>query len=158
MEQSPSWEADSHSAGPEIPCLLWNPRVHYRVHKNPPLVPILSQMNSVHTFPPCYPKIHSNILRSMPLSSEWSLSFRFYEQNILCIFHLFHACYIPRQAHPLIICYEAYKLRSSSLFSLLQPLATSSLLGPNNILNTLFSKIFNLCSSFSVRNQVSHPV
>jgi len=25
MEQSPSWEADSHSAGQEIPRLLWGP-------------------------------------------------------------------------------------------------------------------------------------
>jgi hypothetical protein len=31
MEQSPSSEADSHSASQEIPCLLWDPKVHYRV-------------------------------------------------------------------------------------------------------------------------------
>jgi hypothetical protein len=32
MEQSP-WEVNSHSAGQEIARLLWNAKVHSRVHK-----------------------------------------------------------------------------------------------------------------------------
>jgi hypothetical protein len=42
-EQSPSWEANWFSGGEEIPRILWNPEVHYRIHKCSPPVPILIQ-------------------------------------------------------------------------------------------------------------------
>jgi hypothetical protein len=52
---------------------------------------------------------------------------------------------------------EEYKLRSSSLRSFLQPPVTSSLLGPNILLSTLFSNTLSLRFSFNIRDQVSHP-
>jgi hypothetical protein len=89
MEQSTSWEADSHSANQEIPRLLWNPKVYYRFRNVPPQVPILSQMHPVCTFPPYFPKIHSNItFLFTPTSSKWSLPFRFSDQNFVRISHL----------------------------------------------------------------------
>ena len=42
MEQSPSWEVNWFSASQEIPRILWNSKVHYRVYRWPPPVPIRS--------------------------------------------------------------------------------------------------------------------
>jgi hypothetical protein len=59
----------------------------------------------------------------------------------------------------LIVLGENYKSRSSSLCSFLQPSATSSLLGLNILLSTLFlfSSTLSLCSSRNIRDHVSHP-
>jgi len=49
MEQSPSWEARQFSASQEIPRILWNPKVHYRIQNSLQSVSILSQINPIHT-------------------------------------------------------------------------------------------------------------
>ena len=62
MEQSPSWENNQFAASKEIPRTLWNPKVHYLILKCLPTLPILSQLDPVHTTTSHFLKIYFNII------------------------------------------------------------------------------------------------
>jgi hypothetical protein len=45
----------------KYPAVLRNPKVRYRIHKSPPLDPILSQTNPVRPIDLYLPKVHFNV-------------------------------------------------------------------------------------------------
>jgi len=76
--------SDNSSADQEIsrPCGT-------RIHKSPPLDPVLSHLNPVHTVTYYLLKTHFNfVLPFLSSSSKWSLPFRFSGRFLLCIYHL----------------------------------------------------------------------
>ena len=142
MMQSTSWEANWFAASQKIPRISRNPKVHYRTHKSPPPIPILGQPNPVHIPTSHLLEIHPNIIHpSTPRYPQWSLSLRFSHQDPIHPLLLTHTCHMPSPSHSSRFCHphilgEEYKSFSSSLCNLLHSPVTSSLLGPNILLNT----------------------
>jgi hypothetical protein len=66
----PSREAATCTATQELPIILWNQEVNCRLRKGPPLVPVLSQINPLHSISYYISKIHFNSIHS---PTFWSL-------------------------------------------------------------------------------------
>jgi len=94
-EQSSSWEDNNLSTSLEIPCLLWNPKAHYCVHRSLQLYLIHNHMNPVHTVTPYFSKIHFNII--LPCLCFPSVLFHscFWPKLCMHFLSLLHVCYMP---------------------------------------------------------------
>ena len=162
MVQSPSWEANWFAAR-RIPNISRNPKVHYRTHKRPVPASILGQPNPVHIPTSHLLEIHLNIMHPSMLRSPSGLLPSGFPTKTL------HTPsphpYVPH-AQPIsffsILSPAKYWVRSTNhlapryaIYSI--PPVTSSLLGPNIILNTMFSNTLSFLSSRNVNDQVSHP-
>ena len=162
MEQSPSCKANQFLASQEIPCISWNHKVHHRTQKRHPSVPILSQLHPVpktlHTYRRSILILSSHLRVGLP-NGLFPSGF---PTKSLCTPLLFPIC-STCPTHLILdfitqtIFGEQYRSLSSSLCSSLHSTITSSLLGPNIPLNTLFSNTISLCSPLNVSDQVSHP-
>ena len=86
------------AASQEIPRILSDPKVHYRIHKCPPPVPILSQLYPVPTTLSHVLQVHLNIiLPSTSGSPQWSLSLSLLHQNPV------HTSLLPHMKLSLIV-------------------------------------------------------
>lgn len=136
-EQSYSLEADSGSLGNKFPRLLWSQILHSRVHKSPPLVPVLSHM--ILFTPRKRTSLRSIIPTSVLRYSGWLLPFMFRTKILYAslISRMLSTCPTYLKFLGLIRC----KLCSSSLCDFLHSFVTSSPFGANIFLSTLFSYI-----------------
>jgi hypothetical protein len=69
MKLSPSWETANCAATQELPNILWNPKIHYRVHK--PFHWSLSSARSILSTPSHPISLRSILILSPPTSWSW---------------------------------------------------------------------------------------
>ena len=163
MVQRPSWEANWFAASQEIPRISRNPKVHYRTHKRPPPVSILGQPNPVH-IPTFYLlEFHpNNIHPSTTRPPQWSLSLRLPHQDPVHLPLLTHTRHMPSPSHSSPFYHPhniGWAVKIIYLLVMQPPLFPLYLvpLGPNILLNTMFSNTLSFLSSRNASDQASHP-
>ena len=142
MVQSPSWEGNWFAASQEIPRSSWNPNVHYCTSVRHLFLSLASPIQSIYPHPTSWRSI-------LILSSHLHLGLSsvlfpsgFPTKTLYTPFSSPICATCP--AHLILLNFITctilgeYKSFSSSLCYLLHSPVTSSLLGPNILLNTMF--------------------
>ena len=142
--------------GQDIPCILCNPNIHPAINKRPPPVPILSQIDPAHAPTSHFLKIHSILSSHLCLRiSSGLFSSGFLTKTLYTL--LLSPVRATRFSHLILLYFitrtilgDQQRSFSSSLCSILHSPVTSSLVGPNILLCTLFSNTLSLRSSLNM--------
>jgi len=100
-----NWPTNCNSWSPiEFPLLVWTPNISYRIQRNSPLDPFLSQMNPVQNLKPYFSKIHFNVTfpftPTLPIVPLYCIS----DYDFIRISHV--PIHVPSCHHPHNICWR----------------------------------------------------
>lgn len=130
--------------------------IQHHVHKSPPMVPLLSHMNWVHTFP--HPIFITSILTSSHIHLSLPSGFLPLCFPTITLYELVsHAYYVSCLSHfPLLdhynnIWWGVSVVKLLIMCSFLQPLVITSFLGPDFPLSILLSVTLSLYPSLNMR-------
>jgi hypothetical protein len=144
MDQISLWDAKSYSAGEEFPHSFWNPAVTRVQH----------QTNPIQNLPCYFFKTNFNIIL---IHTSRSLSCRFTEINVECIYLISHVCYIPHPSHlPWFVHVHIVWWRGQILRKLLYSLLLRSISWVKILTSVLSSQISFALWSLSGRETKFH--
>jgi hypothetical protein len=121
MELNSSTKGTNHPATQEFSKIIWYSKIDHRVHKMPPLVPILSQISSILNYLRSIPILSSHLCLSIPNSLFPSGSL----QNLACNPLQFHSGYMHCLSHPSGLKHYRYIWQRGQIVKLIRELLSS---------------------------------